>query len=202
MIEKQQEMGTVVSEQRPARVSTDASSSTPNPPPPQPLSHNFMLFALVVLLPVSGAVFAAMSVNQSSIGNAQSQTANQIALLSLCYANSVSRRRCPLFFSTRLGTATRNVRFSKLMIKQSSSFCSELLGRADTIIPELAEKLFNHAPAGQPMTLLDSEGGRSFLLSSIITFWVFLAASVLCTLWYSTETLWRWRRARQARAAH
>lgn len=89
MIEKQQDMGTVVSEQRHARVSTDASS-TPNPPPPQPLSHNFMLFALVVLLPVSGAVFAAMSVNQSSIGNAQSQTANQIALLSLCYANSVS----------------------------------------------------------------------------------------------------------------
>ncbi len=89
MVEKQQEMGTVVSELRPARVSTDASS-TPNPPPPQPLSHNFMLFALVVLLPVSGAVFAAMSVNQSSIGNAQSQTANQIALLSLCYANSVS----------------------------------------------------------------------------------------------------------------
>ncbi|OAA78630.1 hypothetical protein LEL_05453 [Akanthomyces lecanii RCEF 1005] len=199
MVEKQQEMGTVVSEQRPARVSTDASS-TPNPP--QPLSHNFMLFALVVLLPVSGAVFAAMSVNQSSIGNAQSQTANQIALLSLCYANSVSRRRWPLFFPTRLGTATRNVRFSVLMMRQSSSFCSELLGRADTIIPELAEKLFHHAPAGQPMTLLDSEGGRSFLLSSIITFWVFLAASVLCTLWYSIETLWRWRRSRQASVAH
>lgn len=55
------------------------------------LSYSAMLFALTVCLPVAGAVFGIMAVNQSSIANDQSQVANQIALLSLCFANSVSR---------------------------------------------------------------------------------------------------------------
>lgn len=56
----------------------------------QPLSRAAAIFALAVLVPVSGAVFAVMAVNQSAIANDQSQVANQIALLSMCYANSVS----------------------------------------------------------------------------------------------------------------
>jgi hypothetical protein len=46
-------------------------------------------FAIVVLLPISAAVFAAESDQLSAIANEQSQTANQLALLSLCYGNSV-----------------------------------------------------------------------------------------------------------------
>lgn len=53
------------------------------------VSKSAMVLALTVLLPVAGGVFAAMSVSQSSIANDQSQVANQIALLSMCYANSV-----------------------------------------------------------------------------------------------------------------
>jgi hypothetical protein len=56
----------------------------------QPLSRAAAIFALAVLVPVSGAVFAVMAVNQSAIANDQSQVANQIALLSMCYTNSVS----------------------------------------------------------------------------------------------------------------
>lgn len=55
----------------------------------EPLSYSAMLFALIVLLPVAGAVLGVMAINQSSIANDQSQVANQIALLSMCYGNSV-----------------------------------------------------------------------------------------------------------------
>lgn len=78
-------LGNVVIPGRPEQAHNNANAR----PPVDSLSRFAMVTALVVFLPVASGVFAVMAVSQSSISNEQAQTANQIALLSLCYANSV-----------------------------------------------------------------------------------------------------------------
>jgi hypothetical protein len=70
------------------------SETIPKTPGPSDRLKSFsdilVAFAVIVLLPISAAVFAAESVQLSAIANEQSQVANQLTLLSLCYGNLVS----------------------------------------------------------------------------------------------------------------
>lgn len=85
-----------------------------------------------------------------------------------------------------------------LTYEQSATLCTNLLAHADAITAELAKTLY-HIPADSSASpsILQSEGGKPFLVASMATFWVFLGLALLCALWYTAETVRRYRRSKK-----
>ncbi|KAF2185954.1 hypothetical protein K469DRAFT_750211 [Zopfia rhizophila CBS 207.26] len=91
---------------------------------------------LSILLPVYLGLYSVLSIQYTAASNDQSQVANQIALLALCYSNS------------------------------SSNFCADLLAQTDLYLPKIANNLYGLEPTSgngksQPIARLTPESAAN-----------------------------------------
>jgi hypothetical protein len=82
-------------------------------------------------------------------------------------------------------------------MKQSSDFCTDLISQADAFLPTITQSLYG-TNSSRP-TAIDSPGGRPFLYSSLVTFWILIGLTVLCTLQYTMVQTAVWRATTKVR---
>ena len=99
------------------------------------LSDILFKLAAILLFPIAASVFAAESVELAAVANDQSQTANQLALLSLCYGNLVRYHH--------LSYKTWHKSYHEA---QSSDYCTNLIAQAEVFLPTIANKLYGLSP--------------------------------------------------------